>query len=377
MMNKKSLDFKDYVLLIGIAILLYWSASNYLVIINMFKHLSKIIFPFLLGGIIAFIINVPMRKIERFIKDKFHFKRKSLLRGTSITFSLLLAVIVLVVVLFLLLPELIENIKSLLQSIPGLLKNLEIFMLDVSSKYPDIQKQIQDLFMDSGNIGSIISQALNYILNGAVKFISNFVSGCVTFFTALIFAIYLLSQKEYVCISIKKVLYAFFSKKRAKRFIEIGKLANSTFSNFISGQCLEAIILGSIVFVVSLILRFPYAIIIAVFTTITALIPIFGAIIANVLGTILIALVNPLQALVFVVVFLLIQQIENNFIYPKVVGKSVGLSPMWTLFAITVGGALFGVVGMLFGLPLASVLYALFRDAVNDRLKSRLIVIKE
>ena len=145
------------------------------------------------------------------------------------------------------------------------------------------------------------------------------------------------------------------SKEKVYKITEIGSLANKTFSKFISGQCVEAIILGLIIFFTSIIFRFPYSLIIAVLTAVTALIPIFGALIAMLVGAILIAITNPIQAIIFMVVFQIVQQIEGNFIYPKVVGKSVGLSPLWTLLAITVGGNLFGIPGMLLGLPLASV----------------------
>ena len=163
--------------------------------------------------------------------------------------------------------------------------------------------------------------------------------------------------------------------EKPKRILELGKLTNQTFTKFVSGQCLEATILGTIFFIVLSILRFPYALIISVLTTITALIPIFGAMIAMVIGAILIAIESPLQALIFIIVFLVIQQIEGNFIYPKVVGKSVGLSPMWTLLAITVGGNLFGIPGMLIGLPLASIAYALVKEIVNNKLKDKKIEI--
>ena len=153
--------------------------------------------------------------------------------------------------------------------------------------------------------------------------------------------------------------------------MDIAELSNQTFTKFISGQCLEALILGCIFFVILTLFQFPYALLISVITTITALIPIFGALIAMVIGAILIATINPLQALLFVGIYLIIQQIEGNLIYPRVVGKSVGLSPIWTLLAVTVGGSLFGIVGMLIGLPLASILYAIFKKDLSIRLKEK------
>lgn len=165
------------------------------------------------------------------------------------------------------------------------------------------------------------------------------------------------------------------NKNRAEKLIEIGILGNKTFSKFISGQCVEAVILGCLMFIAFNVFRFPYALIIAVLTAVTALIPIFGALIAMIIGAILIGITNPIKAVVFIIVFQVIQQIEGNLIYPKVVGKSVGLSPLWTLLAISAGGNLFGIPGMLLGLPVASVAYALSKSIINDKLKEKQIKI--
>ena len=262
-----------------------------------------------------------------------------------------------------------------MNSIPILITKIENFILDLLDKYPDIQKEISNMFAQSGNVSDIISNILNYLINIAVSFISSLVSSFITLFTALIFSIYMLTQKEYLISGIKKVLYVAIDDQHANKLVEIGSLANKTFSKFISGQCLEAIILGCIMFVAFNLFRFPYALIIAVLTAVTALIPIFGAIIAMIVGAILIGINDPIQALIFVIVFQVIQQIEGNLIYPKVVGASVGLSPLWTLLAITVGGNLFGIPGMLLGLPIASVAYAIFKELVNNKIREKEIKI--
>ena len=181
----------------------------------------------------------------------------------------------------------------------------------------------------------------------------------------------MLSQKENLLSGCKKVIYALVNKNNANKILNLFTLTNKTFSKFISGQCVEAIILGLLIFVLSLIFRFPYALIIAILTSITALIPIFGALIACVIGAVLICINNGIQAIMFVLIFLLVQQIEGNLIYPKVVGKSVGLSPLWTLLAITVGGNLFGVTGMILGIPLTSVIYTLVKEKIDKKLKTK------
>ena len=303
------------------------------------------------------------------MKSKFKNKKdKTSIRVISIVLSLIMLLLIVAFVAFLLIPELVENIELLIQNIPTLISSIENWVLSLLDKYPDMQIEIEGIFQEA-SISGIVMSLLNYVLNGSINLISSLVSGIITIFTALVFAIYMLSQKEDLIFSIKRLIKAYFKKEHASKIIEIGKLSNNVFSKFISGQCVEAIILGCIFFVVLSIFRFPYALIISVLTTITALIPIFGALIAMVVGAVLIAITNPLQALLFIVVFQVIQQIEGNLIYPKVVGKSVGLSPILTLLSITVGGGLFGILGMLLALPIASIVYSLITNDADNRLE--------
>ena len=376
--TKVIFSLKKWIILIIITALSFWTVNNLEIISSFLNKLFNVFFPFILGGVIAYILNIPMTKIEKSLRKIIKKDNKEvLIRTLAIILSLLLFVLVIICIAFLLIPELIDNIEMLIKNIPGVIEKIEIWLLDVLDKYPDIQKQIVEVFSNSDhNVSSIVSSILNYLLNGVIGFISNLVSGFITFFTAVIFSIYMLSQKEYLIRCSKKLVYGYLKEEQARKVTEIAELTNKTFSNFISGQCVEAFILGLIIFIALTIFRFPYALIISVLTAVTALIPIFGAIIAMVIGAVLIGINNPIQAILFIVVFQVIQQIEGNFIYPKVVGKSVGLSPMWTLLAITAGGSLFGIVGMLVGLPLASVAYALIKESVNTRLKQKKIKIK-
>lgn len=374
--NNNIKEIKNWIILILIAIFSYWGLNNLDKLLDIIKIIYKVLEPFILGGIIAFTLNILATKIENYLNK--HSKKKKhpkLIRIVSITLSLLIFLLVIIFIAFLLIPELIENIELLMNSIPGLITKIESFILDLLDKYPDIQKEISNMFSQSGNVSDIVSNILNYLINIAVSFISSLVSSFITLFTAIIFSIYMLTQKEYLIRGIKKVLYVTMDDKYANKLVEIGSLANKTFSKFISGQCLEAIILGCIMFVAFNLFRFPYSLVLAVLTAVTALIPIFGAIIAMIVGAVLIGINNPIQALIFVIVFQVIQQIEGNLIYPKVVGASVGLSPLWTLLAITVGGNLFGIPGMLLGLPIASVAYALFKELINDKIKEKEIKI--
>lgn len=373
--KNEGLNMKKLITLVLIGVFSFWGLNNLEFIWGILKIIIKVMLPFIIGGVIAFILNIPMTKIENILSKKINNK-KGLIRIISIVLSLLLFILIVLVVALLLIPELVENTKMLIDNVPALIDKAQIFILDLLDKYPNMQNQIKETFSNTGNIANIASNILSYLVNGAVGFVSSLVSGFITVFTAIIFSIYMLSQKEYLIRGSKKILYAMLSKKKADKVIEIGALANNTFSKFISGQCLEAVILGILMFIAFTIFRFPYALIIAVLTAVTALIPIFGALIAMLVGIVLIAITDPIQAIIFVIVFQVVQQIEGNFIYPKVVGKSVGLSPLWTLLAITVGGNLFGVVGMLVGLPFASVVYAIIKCIVNDRLNEKKIKIE-
>ena len=198
------------------------------------------------------------------------------------------------------------------------------------------------------------------VLNSTVYAIGSIVNGVTTFVIAFVFACYILLQKEKLGVQVKKVMHAFLKEKWEKRCLKVCTLTSKTFSNFLTGQCLEALILGSMFFVAMSLFKMPYALLVGVLVAFTALIPIFGAFIGCVVGAFLILMVDPLQALFFVIMFLVLQQIEGNLIYPKVVGNSVGLPSIWVLAAVTIGGSLMGVVGMLIFIPLVSVVYTLF-----------------
>lgn len=369
-MKKELLEMRKYIILVLIGILFYWCLNNIDIFVNIIKTVITVLTPFLLGGVIAFILNIPMSHIEKLIIKKTGLN-KGTSRGLAIILSILIFVLIILFIALLLIPELIENIKMLISSIPQMVAQVENFVINLLDQSPEIQVQIKDMFNNSSSVGDLFSGILNHLVNRSVDFIKNIISSFVTIFTSIIFSIYILVQKETIIKGAKRVLNAFASKEDAKKVIDVLKLTNVTFSKFLTGQCLDASILGILMFVVLSIFRIPYALLISVLTAVTALIPVFGAWVAMIVGVLLIVITSPAQALMFALIFLILQQLENNFIYPRVVGASVGLSPMWTLIAITVGGKLFGVIGMLIGLPLASVLYSLFKNTINEKLKEK------
>ena len=209
------------------------------------------------------------------------------------------------------------------------------------------------------------------VLNSTMSAIGSIVSGVATFVIAFVFACYVLLQKEKLSVQVRKVMYAFLPEKKVEWCLEVCSLAAKSFSSFLTGQCVEALILGMMFFIAMSIFSMPYALLVGVLIAFTALIPIFGAFIGCIVGAFLILMVAPVKALIFVIMFLVLQQIEGNLIYPKVVGSSVGLPSIWVLAAVTIGGSLMGVVGMLIFIPITSVVYTLFRASVYKKLKSK------
>lgn len=354
---------------------------KYDVVISVLAFIFHVIFPFVLGGAIAFVLNVPMNFIQRhlFPEDKIEKRKviKKLARPLSMLIVLFCVIGIIVLVMFVLIPQLGNTFASLENSIQAFI--------------PKIQKWAETLFHDNKEImnwvnhlefdwNKIMNAGINFLKNGAgsvldstIMAAKSIVSGITTFFIAFVFAIYILLQKEKLSIQAKKVLFAFVRKGRAEATLEVLSLTYNTFSSFLTGQCVEAIILGCMFVITMSILRLPYALLVGIVIAFTALIPIFGAFIGCVVGAFLIFMVDPIKALIFIVLFLILQQIEGNLIYPHVVGSSVGLPSIWVLAAVSIGGSLMGVVGMLIFIPIVSVVYALFREVVYLKLKQRKI----
>ncbi len=369
-------ETKEILKVIIFIAILYLLIINFGNVINIIKFLFNIFSPFIIGACLAFIINIPMRNIEKFLcKFKKNHEGNGLTRALGILGALIFLGGILVGVSFVVIPQLIDSIELLIDKMPTIIDHVEKFTVDLFNRFPDIQNRVSELFVND-NMNDYISKFLNYTINGVGSIITVIISGAANTVIAIIFAIYLLCQKEYLSKAFKKIIYAYFKKPNADKIKEVAKLSNKTFANFISGQCVDAIILGLILFIALTIFRIPYAPLIAVLTCITALIPIFGAFISMAVGAIIIAIESPFQVILFFLIFIIIQQIEGNFIYPKVVGKSVSLPAMWTLLSITIGGSLLGLVGMLLALPITSIIYQLFVLKTNKLLKLKDISIK-
>ena len=332
----------------------------------------SLIFPFILGGCIAFVLSVPMKFIEKFVLKIPRLKKKGA-RGISLLITLLFIIAIILLVMFIVIPELADTFVSIGKQVPKAYKEVTNFVNSLSSDYPEIKKTISKWDWDSTvqKVITFAQESASGLFSSSVSLISGVFNGVMVFFIGFIFSIYVLLQKETLSRQCKKLLFAIAKKDRAERILTIGKLTHKTISSFLSGQCLEACILGSLFFITMTILRFPYAMLIGILIAFTALIPMIGAFIGCAVGALLIVMVNPMQALWFIIMFLIIQQLEGNLIYPHVVGGSIGLPSIWVLAAVFIGGNLMGVAGMLIFIPLCSVLYSLLREWTNKRLLSR------
>lgn len=331
--------------------------------------------PFLYGGVIAFILNIPLRFIENRIFKKWTGKSsEKLKRPAGIVLSILFVVLILNIVVMTVVPQLGKTLVELGTKIPAFAEEVVVRLEAVSTEYPQLKKYVTDLESIEIDWQSAVDALIQFLRNGMTNVLSSTVTvagsiigGAMNLFIGFIFAIYILGQKEILCSQGKRIISAFCSERTQCFCLKVCSLANRNFSNFISGQCTEAVILGGMFVVAMTIFRMPYALLVGVLIAFTALIPIVGAFIGCFVGAFLILVNNPMQAIGFVIMFLVIQQIEGNLIYPKVVGNKVGLPSIWVLMAVSIGGSLFGVAGMLFFIPLISTFYMLLRDAVNER----------
>lgn len=360
-----------------ILILFFWVLQNFSLIGSRIGFLINLLLPFLIGGAIAFVLNIPMRMIETLLFQNvkkenplYRFKR---IISYIITLALVCLVIFLVIVIVI--PQLTITVQTLATRLPKAMESLQQQVDTLMEQWPDFIKMTGNIDIDWASLTnkafSGVQSGFTKVLGSSFSIIGSVVSIIVNTVVAFIFSIYLLMQKEKLSVQVKKILFALLPQKVAQGILNVADLSYVTFSNFFSGQCLEACILGLLFFIAMTIMGLPYAVLIAVLLAFTALIPVVGAFIGCVVGVLLIATVAPIKAVEFLVLFLVLQQIEGNLIYPHVVGGSVGLPSIWVLVAVTVGGNLFGIVGILLFIPFVSVIYTLFRTFIYDRLRKK------
>ena len=376
-MDKKQM--KSIMLLILFTVMLYVGLQNIDVVLGVLGTMIGLVFPFILGGGIAFVLNVPMSFLERNIFGRGRLKNSrraaKAARPVSLVLALLLVILIIMIAGFVILPELGSTVMGLGKGIETGIRNLQIWIDSTFQNNSAIVEWANSLEIEPqkmvDSIMGVLQNGVNNILSSAVTVTVGIANTAMNASIAFVFACYILIQKEKLMIQAKKALFALLPEKTVEYLLHVCTLANNTFSRFVTGQCIEAVILGTMFFVAMTVFQFPYAMLVGVLIAFTALIPIFGAFIGCVISALLILLVSPMKALLFLILFLVLQQIEGNLIYPHVVGGSVGLPSVWVLVAVTVGGSLMGVAGMLIFIPLVSVLYALFREWMYKSLKKK------
>lgn len=369
-------DKKQSIFYITYAIVLFFLLYNFRAILGLGNTFLSMIFPFIVGAGIAFILSLPMGFIERKLDLCIKKERwKRLKRPISLILTLIVFLVVIAVVIVLVIPAIAEAFMKILETIPPFLAMVITELESMNLPVDELKVWVDEATINWSVIGQkafeIAKSWSAGIFTSTVGVVSSAIGVVADGFISFVFAIYILCAKESLYRQFKMLCYAFLPEKGADEVFRMGRLTHKTFSSFFAGQCLEACILGVMFVVTMVILGIPYAVLIGVLIAVTALIPIFGAFIGCGVGVFLILMVDPMKALIFLILFLVLQQMEGNLIYPKVVGGSIGLPGIWVLVAVSVGASLMGVVGMILFIPMFSVFYALLREKTYKNLKRR------
>lgn len=384
-MNLNKENMKKIQILILFTVVVVAVFLNYTLVFSGFHLMFRVVLPFILGGAIAFVINVPMRFFERKVLNNKHLSNNRIIQRIARPLSLIVTVAailgIVVLVIFVVFPEMKNTVYLVGENVQTFIPRVQTYIENLASGNTQIQTWINNLEFDFQTIVKEIvdlsSGEAGDVLNSSVEVIGSLVNGVTNIVIAVIFSFYILFQKEKLGIQIKKALYAFLPEKKVEKGLGFTVMTEKAFSRFLSGQCLEALILGAMFFIVLTLFRMPYAMVIGVLIAVTSVIPMFGAWIGCIVGTLLLLVTNPFQALIFLILFFVLQQIEGNLIYPRIVGESVGLPAIWVLVAVTIGGNLMGVIGMVIFIPMSAVLYVLFKESVYKRLERKKISFKD
>ncbi len=375
---------KKLMWLITFTVLLFALFQNFDKVQNVFKIIIDVSMPFIMGFFIAFIINVLMNGIENRIfaplNKKYTNKWPKIRRPLALILSFLIIIGLIAFLIFLLIPEIKNTALIVADTFPAYWARMQDWLTNFMESHDLSTERLDALNINWEKIQQSITKFIqnggSSLINSTIGFTTSVVSGVFNFILGLVFSVYVLLQKEKLSIQSKKILYSYCPKEKVDSFIGVCSLSHKTFTNFVSGQCLEAVIIGVLCFFGMLIFKMPYAPLISALVGFTALIPVFGAFLGTGVGAFLILMVDPMKAFWFIVFILVLQQLEGDLIYPKVVGKSVGLPGIWVLVAVTLGGSLGGIFGMLIGVPIMSIIYSLLRSSTTLRLKKRNITVE-
>ena len=376
MSNMKDPKFKSNLLLATYIVVLAFIFINIKSVGNVFGSTMAMLKPFLIAICIAFVLNIPMKFYEEKVLDKV-IKQPKKRRPLAIILTIITIIAIVVGLVLFIIPQLVESGSTLVKNIPDYVKTLEMFMAEHFSKTEVFDELWNQVLSMGENIIKVVGQVTGSLVSQLVDITVGVTSTIINFFMGILIAIYILLSKEKLGIQAKKMLYAFFDRGKADKVMEVASISHNKFSKFITGQCIEAVILGGLCFIGMTIFSMPYALLVSTIIGVTALVPIFGALIGTIPAAFIIFMVEPMTAVWFVILIVVIQQIEGNLIYPMVVGNSIGLSAIWVLLAITVGGSTFGILGILIGIPLFGVLYTLLSTITNSKLKEKNIKVED
>ena len=381
--SSNDMTYKKTLTAVAFGITLYWLLNHIGFVPSFFKSLINVFSPIIIGGCIAFVLNLVLMPVERLWSLTFrNVKSEKILKVTKKIkrpVCLILSTVVLSGLIFglffIVIPELVLTIKTFIEMVPRLATKLEGWLSEVYEFLEKYDIIIPELNLDADKaikfLNSLLAERGQQMLNTTVDFTTSLLATIFNSVLSIVFAFYVLAQKEKLGRKVKSILYAVSEEKKADTIIKVATLSNSAFTKFVTGQFTEAVIIGVLCWLGMMVLRLPYAGVISVVIGVTALIPIFGAFIGAFIGATLILAVNFMQAVWFVLFIIVLQQLETNLIYPRVVGKSIGLPGILVLTAVTVGGAVFGFAGVLLGVPICSVLYCIFNEFVYLRIEDK------
>ena len=365
--------FKTALLFATAVILIYAAITNVSSLAGFCLTVISLLSPLLSGVLLALVLGTPMKMFEQlleFLNSKSPFKKKLPERAIvliSLVLAYLLAIVALCFVIMILVPAVLDSVNEIIANVTKLYPHAVTFLSNNGFDAEELDAMLKNINFNT--IWSALTSNAGAIFNTLVHSVNGIITILANLITTIIFSVYLLANKRKLSRQRRKLISAYFSETKAPKVQYVTDLIISTFSKFFSGQCLEAIILGLIFFIVLSLTGFPYAPVISLIIGITAFVPYVGAFIGCAVGVLLILMQSPMRAFIFVIVFLVIQQLENNLIYPRVVGTSIGLPAMWTFAALIVGGAAYGVIGMLVFIPVTSIIYTLIKRDVNERLR--------
>ena len=373
--KKISVEVKDYIILITYAVILYAIVANINAVKDFLRLIIGVLSPVLIGAACAYVLNIPMRFFERKLFKRLDTSKKPFVRKLKRPFSIITTYItvfiIITILIIFLVPQISHSILSLASNMNNYITSLQNLIKDLSQRFNLSGDFWQMVTVNWNEILTKGSQLLSATLPQIYSITKSLTNGIINIVMGLIVSVYILAKKEKLIRIMKQLIFAYVSKRTANKIVDTGAQFNKSFQGFIAGQITEAFILGALVFIGMLIFNFPYAVLCSVIITFTSIIPFFGAWLGGIPSAFIILMVDPSKVLWFIIFIIVLQQLEGNIIYPKVMGNSIGIDGLWVLISLIVGGSLFGIAGMILGIPVFAVIYTIIARSTKLRLNER------